>query len=104
MTSLWAFAAQKASELRMIKTQWCGDPSSICGGLGALVPWGAAEVGTSGLSLGAVSRAGSHSSTKPSLGHALHLSQHRLGCGWKWWFFSSPNAWEYERLRLVTIF
>lgn len=88
----------------MIKTQWYGDPSGVCSGLGALVPWAVAEVGTSGLLLGTMSRVGSQSSTKPSPGHVLHLSQCRLGCGWKWWFFSSPNAWECERLRLVTIF
>lgn len=66
MTGLRARAAQKASELRMIKTQWYGDPSGICSGLGAPVPWGEAEVGTSGLLLGAMSQVGSQSSTKPS--------------------------------------
>lgn len=36
--------------------------------------------------------------------NVLCLSQHRAGCRWKWWVSSSPNSWEYERLRLVTIF
>lgn len=84
----------------MIKTRWCGDPSSVYGGLGALVTWGVMVMGTSRRSLGAMS----WRIPKPLPGRMLHLSQHRLGCGWKWWFFSSPNAWEYERLRLVTIF
>lgn len=82
---LWVCAARKASELRMIKTRWYGDLRSICSGLGAAVPRGAAGVGTAGVSRRVMSRSG----TKPSPGHVHRLSQRRQGCGWKWCFFTA---------------